>query len=167
MELVLNGIRTERNRALKRLEYDALSHFCNSTKNAWNLARRILVLRLGLLGLRGCHVWQISPTILKIVGFPQAIVFANWSALFSEPLPITDTQDNTPLGRVSRLISSTTRRVQSKRPRDASMQRWQNAWDIGKATIFVARPSLGNKLLLRREIISDGALPVILCVFAT
>ena len=34
---------------------------------------RILI--LGLLGLRGGHVWPISPTILKIVGFPQAIVF--------------------------------------------------------------------------------------------
>ena len=110
-------------RILKRHENDALSHIRNSTQNIWNLAKRILILRLGLLGLRDCHVWAISPTIWNIVGFYQVIDFTTWSALLSEPLSITDTQDNTPLGQVLGLISSTTRRVQRQRPRDASMQR--------------------------------------------
>ena len=67
----------------------------------------------------------MSPAIFKIAGFPQAIFFTNLSALLSKALSITDTQDNTPLGRVSGLliISSATRKVQSKRPRDVSMQR--------------------------------------------
>ena len=38
-----------------------------------------------------------------------------------------------------------------------------NTRDISKATIFVARPSFANQLLLRRKTISDGALSVILC----
>ena len=61
-----------------------------------NLASRILILRLGLLGLRGCHVWPISPTIFKIVGFPQEIVFTNSSALFSEPLSTTERETTHP-----------------------------------------------------------------------
>ena len=133
------------NIVLKRLECDALSHFCK-TRNSWKLARRVLILRLGCLDCKIVTFDQYKPTIFQIASFPQAIFcYELIRTVFGATLHNRHATQHTP--RTSFRPDLMDNEESAKQKAEGCLYaKIAKRTRHFKSTIFVARPSFGNQL---------------------